>query len=101
MILGLCGAFRLFVHTLALIATLLSLKVAKDKPLSSERLNDTEIETLESFQCRWMSQPILALPRVNGSYSLEPTRVDKGAGIVLMQKLLKKSADTVSTRQNL
>lgn len=67
----LCNIFRLFLPKFAITAAPLTPRLEEDHPFVFGRLEETEIEALESVQHGLLSLPIMSLPRTNRSYILD------------------------------
>lgn len=59
-------------------------QVGKDQRLHLGRLNETEIEAFEALQHRLLLLTIMALPRLNGHYTLETDAYDKKVRCILL-----------------
>lgn len=82
----LCNVYRKFVPNFARIAAPLTKKLRKDNPDKWERLKEDETEAFNKFKDFLAKPPVLALPRLGQTYTVDSDACDKQVRSVLLQE---------------
>ena len=87
--LGACNVYRRFVKNLAKIAAPLSDMLKKDSSTDWDnpiKPTEGQKEAFETFKCRLIEPPILALPKVGRPYMIDCDESKYGICAVLLQQ---------------
>lgn len=83
---GLCNVFGRFVPRLPCVAVLLNKNIRKGQLETFDGSTDDEITALQTLKARLMKPPVLAVPSLQGPYTVGTDACDKQNRCVFLQK---------------
>jgi len=84
--LGMCNVCRRFFKDYAKVARPLTAMISSKRPDRWRTLSDEALEAVEELKWRFTEDPILALPRRHGAYTLDTDASVGKVGEVLLQE---------------
>ena len=85
-LLGMCNVYRGFFKDYAQVARPLDAMTGSKRPDRWGTLSDEALEAVEELKWRFTEEPILALPRRHGAYTLDTDASAGQVGAVLLQQ---------------